>query len=392
MSATSLNGRPQTLICRLVERFDDWLTLEPVWNRLLDASPDSTPWQSFEFLTRWWQHLGVQNSLRIHVVERAGEPVLIVPLQISSWKMFPGIPVRRLEPVSMIMDVNRPRLALGKFDADAYRCAFDSIWQTQRDWHLLRIDEKPWDDAEVALLRSYALERGCIFRQAFSHLVPWLDLRQGWSIFIKTRSQRMRKNLKAARRKLEISGPLSLRRYETPAEIATGFSVLLELHAKSWKAQNKVEHTKSSAFRNFYQSWVDHMASNNRARVYTLHCGDRAIAATIAFCDRSTYYSAQIVHDEQFAHGSPGTLLESMELEDLMSEQKFSRYDFLGSFITNKMRWTDTATNTSHVLIFRRCLVSFVVDLHFSFLKPYFRPVFLALWQKLTGREWRAER
>ena len=175
------NSATSSLSCRLIERLEDWRRLEPVWNRLLDLSPDSTPWQSFEFLTQWWKHLAGQNTLRIHVVERAGEPVLIVPLQISVWHMFPGIPVRRLEPLSMIMDVNRPRLALGAFDAEAYRCAFDSIWQTPREWHLLRIDEKPWDDAEVALLRSYGLRHGCVFRQAFSHLVPWLDLRQSWS-------------------------------------------------------------------------------------------------------------------------------------------------------------------------------------------------------------------
>ena len=171
-----------------------------------------------------------------------------------------------------------------------------------------------------------------------------------------------------------------------------GFAVLLELHARSWKAQKKVEHAKSSAFREFYQSWVDHMAATGRARLYALLCGDRPVAATIAFCDRGTYYSAQIVHDAHFALASPGTLLESMELEDLMREQKFSRYDFLGSFITNKMRWTDTATETSHVLVFRCSLVSFIVDLHFSFVKPYFRPIFLAMWHRLTGREWQAER
>src|SRR5678809_304649 len=107
--------------------------------------------------------------LRIYVVERDGVPALVLPLQISYWRGIPFLPTRILEPVSMVMDVNRPRLALGAFDADAYRCAFDALFARRSEWDLIRIDEKPWDDAEIYRLRDYALGKSWVFRQAFSH-------------------------------------------------------------------------------------------------------------------------------------------------------------------------------------------------------------------------------
>lgn len=64
--------------------------------------------------------------------------------------------------------------------------------------------------------------------------------------------------------------------------------------------------------------------------------GSRPIAATLALLEGSTYYSAHIAHDNEFARYSPGTLLESIELEDLMRERRFHTYDFLAGALQNK--------------------------------------------------------
>ena len=376
--------------CRVITDPAQWHALEPVWDALLEASPDHTPWQGFDFLTGWWRHLSGRMPLRIYVVERDGAPCLVLPLQISHWKGIPGLPTRILEPISMVMDVNRPRLALGDFDPQAYRCALDFIWSRGREWDVIRIDEKAWDDAEIALLREYAREKLCVFRQAFSHLVPFLDLRRPWASFLQTKSQRMRKNLKAARRKLEERGTVELRSYESADEVRAGFQVLLGLHALSWKHKDEVEHSKSPGYATFYSTWVDAMARRDRCRVLALFCGGAPVAATIAFTDGEVYYSAQIVHDSRYAPCSPGTLLESLELEKLMTEQRYAKYDLLGSFLSNKMRWADQASNTSHVLVFQRRLRTFVMDGYYYFLKPHLRPVVVALYDKLFAKKKKA--
>lgn len=386
MNAVRSLDSSQVLECRVITDLAAWSELEPVWDRLLHASPDRTPWQNFAFLTAWWAHLSDDMPLRIVVVERRGVPCLVLPLQIASWKRIPGLPVRLLEPVSMIMDVNRPRLGLGAFDEHTYRCAFEAIWNLRHEWDLLRIDEKPWDDSEVAVLRNYALERGCVFRQTFSHLVPYLDLRQRWDDYLGGRSQKMRKNLKAARRKLEAMGLVELRKYETTEEVRCGFAVYLDLHARSWKRQRKVEHSKSPGYRAFFEQWVNAMARQNACQVLALYCNGEPAAATIAFTDADTYYSAQIVHDAKYAACSPGTLLESMELEMLINQGRFTRYEFLGSFLNNKLRWTDTATNTALALVYQRSLRTFVMDGYYSLLKPYLRPALIALRQRFFPR------
>lgn len=374
------------LACRIVTDWQGWEPLRPHWDALLQASPSSTPWQSWDFLTNRWRHVREDNRLRIFVVERHSVPCLIVPLQISTWDWPAGAGVRMLEPIGMSMDVNRPRFALGLPDPDAYACALEAIWRTRHEWHLIRIDEKLDQDPEVEHLREFAREHRLMFRQPFSHLCPYLDLRQDWNAYLGAKSNRLRKNLRAARRRLETLGAVSLRSYRTPAEIETAFDIVLALHEQSWKRRNKVEYSDSAGYRHFYRAWLQSMAVRDRARILVLLCNDRPVAATVAFMDETTYYSAQIVHDAEFKACSPGTLLEALEIEQLMKEQHFTTYDFLGSFLNNKLRWTDTAHATMQVFVMQHGPRNWLIDGYHLRLKPRFKPKLLKLWDKVRKR------
>lgn len=365
---------------RVVTTLPGLQELQPHWNRLLDASRDATPWQGFEFISNWWEHVGSpQHKLRVVVVERDGVPCMILPLQISLWPWLRMVPVRILEPVGSIMDVNRPRIALGPWDDAAFECALEAIWTLRNEWETLRVDEKLKDDAEVAALQAFATRRRVIFRQSFSHLIPWLDLRTGWEKFMAGRSSKLRKNLRASRRKLEARGAVALRDYRTPGEIREAYQIVLGLNQRSWKQRAKVEHGQSDAYKRFHLNWLLAMAARERARVLVLTCDGNPVAATVALMDGSTYYSAQIVHDASYGECSPGTLLESLELEGLMQGQQYATYDMLGSFLSNKLRWTDTSYWTTHVFVTQRGLRGWLLDGYYFRLKPWLRPKLLPL-------------
>src|SRR5690606_32876655 len=134
-----------------------------------------------------------------------------------------------------------------------------------------------------------------IFRQMFSHLCPYIDMRAGWDAFIAARSGKLRKNLRAARRRLEARGTVYLREYRTPEEMASAWEIVLGLHARSWKRRARVEHGQSADYRRFHHAWLMALAQRQAARILVLYCADTPVAATIALMDGDTYYSAQIV-------------------------------------------------------------------------------------------------
>jgi len=374
------------LTCRVIDNLDAWLPLRDAWDELLQVSPESTPWQGFDFVCNWWRSLAEKLQLRIFVVERNGAPCLILPLQISRWPWLPSVPVNILEPIGSIMDVNRPRFALGHPAEDAYDCALAAVWKCRDEWHTIRIDEKLSDDAEVRYLRQFAARHELLFRLSFSHLCPYLDLRQDWQRYLAGRSSKLRKNLRTARRRLEALGSVSLRSFQQGDDMGAALDLVIDLHSRSWKRKKKVEHSQSLRYQAFFRAWLLAMAERGRARILALYCGDRAVAATVAVMDETTYYSAQIVHDGGFAACSPGTQLEALELEGLMKQQRYQRYDFLGSFLNNKLRWTDTALSTSHVFVLQPALRTRLVSWYYFQLKPYIKPRLLGLLNRLRNR------
>ena len=372
--------RAGALTSRIVTDLKGWEELHPWWDRLLEASTDSTPWQAWDYLTNWWRNLAGGRKLRIVVVESSGTPVMIFPMQITREWMI-GVPTRLLEPISMMWDVNRPRVALGTPDARAFQVGLETLWDIRREWDSIRIEELPVDDPQALALRDFADSREMRFRDVLSSVCPTLRLDQSWDTFLKSRGPRLRKNLRASMRKLESAGPVRLEVCATAAEVEQGFGVMLELHQRSWKRRKRVGLSLSPKFRSFFHGFLAAMAGRDGARVLVLRCNEHPIAATVAFLHLDTYFSTEIVHDAAWAKYSPGTLLEALEIERLMTAGGFRHYDFLGRFLSNKQRWTDEARVTSRLYLFRRTASNWLLDLH------YFRakPVLKRAWRSLFG-------
>jgi CelD/BcsL family acetyltransferase involved in cellulose biosynthesis len=365
---------------RIVTDMAGWEALRPWWDSLLEASTDSTPWQTWDYLANWWRNLAEDRKLRIVVVESAGTPVMIFPMQITKEWMI-GVPTRLLEPISMMWDVNRPRVALGAHDQRAFQVGLETLWGIRSEWDSIRIEELPLEDPQARELRAFAERRELWFRDVLSSVCPTLRVDQRWDDFMKTRGNRLRKNLRASMRKLEGEGAVELQTCSTAEEVEQGFEVMLQLHQRSWKKKKHVGLSLSPQFREFFRGFLTAMAARGRACVLVLRCGDRPVAATVAFLHLDTYFSTEIVHDAAFAKCSPGTLLESMEIERLMTAGGFRHYDFLGRFLSNKQRWTDDARVTSRIYLFRPNASNYLLDLH------YFRakPVVKRIWRSVFG-------
>lgn len=374
MLLSSTQGRavapnPTSRIIRDVSR---WRQLEPHWDRLLEATPQATPWQSWEYLHAWWQHLAGDRQLWLVVVERGGIPCLILPLQIGSIHLL-GLTCKVLEPIGMPDDINRPRLGIGPPDGGALQCALEAIWCQRRDWDVLRLDEKCADDPEVDAVRQFAASRRLLLRIQPLHPCPYLNLKQYWPDYLNARGRRLAKNLRASRRRLEAMGPIRMDKAASPMAVDQAFGVLLAIQSRSWKHQAGIGLSASAEYRNFVRRFIGRMARRSAARVLILYCGDKPIAGTIAVTDRDTYYSAHIVHDRDYDQASPGTLLESMEIEQLMQEKRFTSYDFLGAALNNKRRWTDDALATCRILLLRPTPANRVMDAYLFGIKPRIR-------------------
>lgn len=364
---TAMDTAPLT--CEVISNTTDWQKLATSWGRLLKKTPESTPWQSMEWLMPWWKHLSGSRRLMIVVVRRGDTPCLILPLQIAESPGF-GIPVRFLEPIGMPDDINRPAFGLGlREETAALDCALETIWKHRAEWDGIRLDEKERSDREVESLAGFGERHGLAVHITDLHPCPRLELGQDWEVYLATRGRLLRRNLRTYRKQLETNGPVQLQIFETADEVNGAFDVFLRIHGRSWKHDAGLSLSRED-YQQCYREFLVSMAAKGRARVLIMHSGAYAVAGAIAAMDDNVYYGAQIAHDAEFNRFSPGTLLESLELEALMQEKRFQTYDFFGAALSNKRRWTEDLRPTCRVLLLRKNLRARLFDRWYFWCKP----------------------
>ncbi len=353
------------LACRLINDHDSWPLLRADWDRLYAVTPDVTPWQSWDFLSRWWQTMRGSRLLRIIVIERDGVVQAIFPFQLS--RLAP-LQLRVLEPIGMPDDINRPRLALGVPDYTSFIAALRLLWQRRSEWDAIKLDEQLADAVEITWLRHFADAKAMRLEQLPFMPCPYLIL-GNWATWIASCNPRLLKNLRVARKRLEAIGPVSAERFDEPDGVLRAFDALVDVHERSWKHAAQVGLSQSDDYRRFYRDFVAARATRHQARAWVLSCNERPVAVTLALHEGSTYYSVHIAHDDAFSKCSPGTLLESIELEDLMKEKRFQIYDFLAGALRNKLRWTSTVQDTSRIWLLRRTLRSYLFSTYYFRIK-----------------------
>ncbi len=93
------------------------------------------------------------------------------------------------------------------------------------------------------------------------------------------------------------------------------------------------------------------------------------MAATFGLVHERRFYSLHIAHDAAYSGCSPGTFLESLELEECFRTD-LEEYDFLGGFLKNKVRWATHDRDTVEVHLYQRQPRLVVAYLYFFVVKP----------------------
>ena len=327
---------------------EDWDALGNEWDRVLRATSGYTPLQSFDFLATWWQCMARESRLWILVFRDGAARITgIAPLQIVTRRIL-GKSYRVLEFLAMTEDILVPTMLFPREDTQRLHDALiDFLARNRAEWDLIELDELAAGDPLLAKLKELAQRCNLSHRELPFHQCPYLDLSaHTLTSFRATRSRKLFKNLRASERKLNALAPTRVVTYRTPEDIDEGLRLFFQVERLSWKHSDRVGMSSDERYRTFYDRLLHVFARKHHARVLVLQCGDRPIAATMSIMFDRIYCSLQIVHDEQYARFSPGTLLELHEMEDLLQTGIAQRYEFLGGALTNKLRWTDSVVTT----------------------------------------------
>ena len=327
-----------------------WLSLQGPWGELLDNTPDSNVMQTFDFLWQWWRHHGIWNDLYIVVIRRGEEILGVVPMMREYFSVF-GRVVRKLLFLTAPMEMSRPKLIFGRNDDLCWPAFVQHLEDKRGDWDIIDIDEQlPGERTDF--FRD-AVRRNRWLIADSETLCPYIPLDGDWDRFLAGLSRKMRGNINRSRRRLEEEGAVSVRLVNSPPAVEAGIDTHCEIEAQSWKADKSltIGSRRESYF--YYQGLAREFAAGGQFEQRILECGEKPVASTFGIAYNGVFQSLKIAHDSAFDRFSPGTVLESYELEAMFGSDLVC-YEFMGSFLTNKLRWTSAVHRTINIHVYRR--------------------------------------
>jgi len=344
-------SRSGALTVGLIATRRGWDLLEPHWNRLVEATPDATVFQTFEFLRSWWNHVGWGNELMLLVALRGERPAAILPLQMDP-RHWLGAEFRTVSFLGDPPDSDRPHLLREPGDTELAGIMARDLLARAPAWDELVLAEQSVTDPFVRALQAQGIAAG--LHVGFGDLAqaPRVHIEGRWEDYLRGRSRTLRKSLKRRRQKLESQGHVEYQCVRAEGSDSAPFEQYLAVERASWKHGTGIGALRDIQATALYREAITRPARACTVEFRFLRVNGRPIAATFGIVWRGVWYSLHIAHDRTFDDCSPGVLLTARELEDSFEPARYRVFDFLSGALTNKTSWaTDrVVTRDLHVM------------------------------------------
>ena len=353
----------------LVVDEDGLLDLREQWQRIEQAVPGLTVFQTHRYQAAWVRSFAVDLKLMIVCIYDGNELIGIAPFHVSLIRMH-GKVHRHVTFLGAPWEVDRPTFLFSRDARDCAEAAAQALLARRDRWDVIWFHEQDASDPALetfcATLSSHRVLHG---RVPSSHC-PYLTFGGTWEQLLATKSQKFRKNLKAARKKLQGAGQLEYTSCTGDEQrLQELFGEYEVLESRGWKASKGVGASQSVEHLRFYQQLIRAFGASGQFVFRCLRLDGHLVAATFGLTHERRFYSLHIAHDAAYSSCSPGTFLESLELEECF-QADLEEYDFLGGFLKNKVRWATHARDTVEVHLYQRRPALVAAYLYFFVVKP----------------------
>ena len=352
MNVTSPITHSKTgLLTACIEDARDFRALAEDWSRLYDACPDSTPFNSWEWLFSWWQAYGRGKQLCLLICRSAGELVGAAALYLAPESIAVGLSVQVMRMVgdgsadSDYLDfLIRPDMRGEVLSALGERLADD------RRWDALALRELPATSPVRSAFELTAGPRRLSVRVEHG-LCGAVNLPKTFEEFLQSRQPRFRTKVRALLKKLD-NRDLGLELDAAPGTLRRRLRSLFALHQARWRGAGAEGIFGAQAKRAFYAHFVPRFARRGWLRFYSLRHGDTYVAHQLCFGMRGVTYLLQEGFDVSDPAASYGQMLRAAVMRHLIARGE-ARYDFLGGMSRHKQDWGAQEDKVVHLLVAR---------------------------------------
>lgn len=302
--ARSLGGSVRV---RCLTRIEQLHALRPEWEQLAADCPDSTIFQTWQWVTTWYELFGAGASPRVFVArDRDGRLAGIVPCSLPA--VTPLRP-RVLYLLGRGKGLTEYADALLRPDcaSAAVRAVFDAWHRRRCEWDLVQLPCMP---AEGALARE--VTRIVPARGYRLHVDPHFGVARplppSWDAFYGSLNRNMKKHLKKFGNRLQREGgDARFVVLDQPADLDRALDLFFDLHEQRSRAQSGRLHGNHFAAperRQFLRVLAGRLSERGQVWPCFLEVDGTPVAAQFCFVQGRTLFPFHSGYDPQWAwHG-----------------------------------------------------------------------------------------
>lgn len=343
---------------KLITSEDAFLELESQWSRLLSRLSWPTIFNTHAWMRIWWDTVRTDEKLLIVVAQVEDEVVAIAPLMQA-----PRV-VRHLESndirfISTLKPAHSPLSFTGMQDfiiKPGYEHLLPNMLDTALDaanqWTYLFLQPIPENSPYLDELLTYIQQKKLNHHRRVVIENAVQNIEGDFSSYFASLSKNMRKNVKRALRNFQTNRRAGVKVYQSPEELQTAYSLILQIEANSWKAQSGIA-INNKVYHNFYQKLISEFARQGWINIYILYIDDQPVAYDLNVIYNGMVKTLKGSFNRDYADYSPGAILTYHETNDYYSKQ-YRSFDLLWGNLEYKQKWTSSLERHLRIEIVNR--------------------------------------
>ena len=333
----------------LIEDYESFLRLEPVWNRLVDEAGIDHPFIRHEWVRTWWDCFKPDGKLFIVLVTEGLKPVALAPLMLDRGRVY-GCPVRRLRGIANVY-TERYDFIVTRRPEEACRAIWKFVASRSREWDVLELRQLPPGAHALQTIPRSAIEDRFLVGTWGSSQGPYIPIARTWDEYRNGLSRKYSSHLRGRLKGLSRLGPVRHEVVQGGEGLSQAVDDALRLEGAAWKQKAGtaiVSHPQREAF---YRRLMLLAAQRGSLRLYFLVVNDERVSVQITLFYGNKLYVLKSGYDPRFATSAPSHLLFWRLLEEAWS-LKYDEVDLLGAVENWKMYWTDAVRPHSWLFVF----------------------------------------
>jgi CelD/BcsL family acetyltransferase involved in cellulose biosynthesis len=318
-----------------------------VWECLRRAAPTESLFLTPEWLQTWCRHLGSGQPLLFAVLD-GDEVVALAPIDriwVGGLAVLRPLGLGVADYADLLLPPD-PARRLGALGALA-----DALIARTGAWDALDLRGVPAESETASELIAVAAARGMRHAVLPGYTRPGIALEGSWEEYLSSRPGRFRYNLRSRLRRLGEQGAVTFRTVSQPDEVGPALATLTDLHARRWHGQHTATiFSSSAAARRFYADACTRYAERGLLDLTLLEVDSRAVAGSLGFIDRETYYYYLPAWEPSLAPLSPSSLLLGHLVERAYG-LGLKRFDFMLGDEPYKARWATEERKTVNLVV-----------------------------------------